>query len=64
MKLILLAICWSVLVAPQRHVAVAVTGPVELSQTIETGSAEREENMWVFADAALKLLERAVRDAA
>jgi nicotinamide-nucleotide amidase len=44
------------------HVAVAVTGPVELSRTIETGSADREANMWVFAEAALNLLEHAVKE--
>lgn len=45
------------------HVAVAVAGPVELAQTLETGLADRVENMWRFADAALSLLERAIREA-
>lgn len=45
------------------HVAFAVTGPLQRSATLETGSADREANMWVFAEAALKLLEQAVRDA-
>jgi PncC family amidohydrolase len=45
------------------HVCVAVAGPLERALTIETGSADREENMWRFAAAALDLLEAALRDA-
>ena len=45
------------------HVAFAVTGPIEKSATLETGSADREENMWAFAGAALNLLEQAVKEA-
>ena len=48
---------------PAGHVALAVSGPVEKVATIETGSADREANMWAFAEEALKLFERAVRDA-
>jgi nicotinamide-nucleotide amidase len=44
------------------HVAFAVTGPIERSGTLETGSADREANMWAFAEAALGLLEQAVRE--
>jgi len=40
------------------HACLAVSGPVELVTTLETGSAEREANMWRFARAALELLER------
>lgn len=43
------------------HACIAVAGPVELSATIETRSANRELNMWAFAAAALELLEKAVR---
>lgn len=43
---------------------IAVDGPVKLSQTVETGSDNREENMWAFADAALKLLKKAVNQSA
>ena len=39
------------------HACVAVSGPVEASMTIETGSADREANMRVFARHALDLLE-------
>ena len=38
------------------HTALAVVGPVERSLTIETGSADREANMWAFTRAALALL--------
>ena len=41
------------------HACLAVAGPVERAITLETGSAEREENMWRFAAAALKLLQEA-----
>jgi hypothetical protein len=34
-----------------------VAGPVERTLTIETRSGDREANMWVFAKAALELLQ-------
>jgi len=42
------------------HCCVAVTGPVEMVRTIETGSADRVANMRVFAAAALSLLDEAM----
>ena len=39
------------------HACIAVTGPVERVITIETGSPDREANMWRFAQEALRLLE-------
>ena len=39
------------------HACVAVSGPVEAVVTLETGSAEREVNMWAFARRALALLQ-------
>jgi len=45
------------------HACMAVAGPVERAVTLETGSAEREANMWRFASASLELLEAAVREA-
>ena len=39
------------------HACIAVSGPVEAVITVETGSADREANMWAFADRALRLLE-------
>ena len=45
------------------HACIAVAGPVERSITVETGEAGREGNMWVFAKAALDLLEQCVREA-
>jgi PncC family amidohydrolase len=38
------------------HACIAVSGPIEKSQTIETGSAERLQNMRAFMQAALTLL--------
>jgi len=45
------------------HACVAVAGPVEAVITIDTRSAEREENMWAFARRAVELLEACVRKA-
>lgn len=39
------------------HACIAVSGPVAAVITVETGSAEREANMWTFAERALALLE-------
>ena len=44
------------------HACIAVSGPVERAITIETGDADRRENMKAFADAALDLLVRCVRE--
>jgi PncC family amidohydrolase len=43
------------------HACFGVAGPVERSQTLETGDDDREANMWVFARAALTLLEEALQ---
>jgi nicotinamide-nucleotide amidase len=43
------------------HACIAVSGPVEAVLTLETGSAEREANMWAFARKALELLEACIR---
>lgn len=45
------------------HACIAVAGPVERSITVETGSSDREANMWAFARAAFDLLEQCVREA-
>jgi nicotinamide mononucleotide (NMN) deamidase PncC len=45
------------------HACIAVAGPVEKSITVETGDSDREANMWVFAQAALDLLEQCVKEA-
>jgi len=39
------------------HACIAVSGPVDAVITVETGSADREANMWEFARRALELLE-------
>lgn len=43
------------------HACIAVAGPVERVITVETGSADREANMWAFAKAAFELLEQCIR---
>ena len=43
------------------HACIAVAGSVEAAITVETGTAEREENMWIFASRALLLLEQCIR---
>jgi PncC family amidohydrolase len=45
------------------HTAFAVAGPVERTRVLETGSADREANMWAFADGALALLAECLREA-
>jgi len=45
------------------HTCIAVSGPVETVITVETGSADREANMWVFAHKAVELLESCIRKA-
>jgi nicotinamide-nucleotide amidase len=44
------------------HACIAVAGPVERTITVETGKADREENMWTFAKAALDLLETCIKE--
>ena len=45
------------------HACIAVSGPVGAVITLETGSADREANMWVFARRAIELLESCLRKA-
>ena len=45
------------------HACLAVSGPVEAVITLETGSADREANMRVFARRAIELLESCIRKA-
>lgn len=42
------------------HACLAVDGPVTRAVTLETGSDEREANMWRFAEATLDLLADAI----
>jgi nicotinamide-nucleotide amidase len=46
------------------HAALAVAGPVERQQTVETGDSDRRANMERFAVAALRLLQGAIEEAA
>jgi len=48
---------------PAGHACIAVSGPVEAVVTLETGSADREANMWAFARRAVELLEACMRRA-
>lgn len=48
---------------PAGHACIAVAGPVEAVVTLETGSADREANMWAFARRAVELLETCLRRA-
>ena len=43
------------------HACLAVAGPVERAITLETGSGDREANMWAFAKAALELFATSLR---
>lgn len=45
------------------HCCLAVSGPVERVKTLETGSDNREANMWLFAQSALDLLAEAIDSA-
>ena len=45
------------------HACIAVSGPVEAVITVETGSTDREANMWAFAHGAVELLEACLRRA-
>ena len=42
------------------HTCVAISGPLEMALTIETGSPDRHANMRAFAAGAMQLLNRAV----
>jgi PncC family amidohydrolase len=46
---------------PAGHACIAVSGPLDAVITVETGSAAREDNMWIFARRALELLEVCMR---
>ena len=46
---------------PAGHTFIAVAGPAERVATIETGSADRVQNMYAFATAALDLLLEALQ---
>jgi nicotinamide-nucleotide amidase len=43
------------------HSCIAICGPHTRTVTLETGKAEREENMWRFAREALSLFEQVLR---
>jgi PncC family amidohydrolase len=45
------------------HACIAVCGPIDAVITVETGSTDREGNMWTFARSAIELLESCLRKA-
>ena len=42
------------------HTCLAIAGAVDHAETLETGDADREANMWRFAEAGLDLLRRSL----
>ncbi len=42
---------------------VGVSGPIDLGGGLQTGSDDRQANMWAFADKALATLEAAIQQA-
>ena len=44
------------------HACFAVSGPIERSITIATGSANREENMWAYTEQAIQLLAKCLAE--
>ncbi len=43
------------------HACFAIVGPVEETLTLETGSPDREANMWTFTQTALDLLAQSIQ---
>ncbi len=43
------------------HACFAIVGPVEETLTLETGSPDREANMWTFTQTALDLLSQSIQ---
>ena len=46
---------------PAGHTFIAVSGTVDRTKTMETGSADRVQNMYAFSKAALELLTEALQ---
>ena len=45
------------------HSCIAVAGPLEHCITLETGQSEREQNMWLFTEHALKIFAQILKQA-
>ncbi len=45
------------------HTCIAVAGPLEHSETLETALEDREANMWIFAKRTLEAFEEVLRRA-
>ncbi len=46
------------------HTCIAIAGPTEYVETLETGLEDREENMWLFTKRTLEVFESVLRGAA
>ena len=44
------------------HVCIAIAGPKNVAMTLETGSSDREENMWIFAKTTIDFLKSQLKD--
>ena len=45
------------------HTCIAIAGPSEYVETLETGLEDREENMWLFTKRTLEVFESVLREA-
>ena len=45
------------------HTCIAIAGPTEYVETLETGLEDREENMWLFTKRTLEVFESVLREA-
>ena len=43
------------------HTCIAIAGPSEYVETLETGLEDREENMWLFTKRTLEVFESVLR---
>ena len=44
------------------HTCIAIAGPTEYVETLETGLEDREENMWLFTKRTLEVFESVLRE--
>ena len=45
------------------HTCIAIAGVLDRAHTLETGSGDREKNMWKFAETSLQILEETILQA-
>ena len=44
------------------HVCIVIAGPKNVAMTLETGSFDREENMWIFTQTTINFLKSQLKD--